>query len=592
MDLEIELLNIINDKNITTVFQPIVSLNDGNILGYEALSRGPNDSLLFSPDKLFSAAEKYNKTWQLDSLCRIKAIEKAKSIGTNKFLFLNVDPMIIKDQNFIKGFTKEFLLKNNISPENIIFEITEKTAIQDYTGFKNILSNYIEQGYKIAIDDTGAGYSGLKTISETKPHYIKIDMDLVSNIDKEPFKQALMKTFVTLSNETGMKIIAEGIETEEELKMLINLGVYAGQGFYLQRPASNFLDIPDKVKSFIITHSKLKNNNFNIDKHFIGEIVSKNKTFNANSTCNNLINHFKTSIESGVCITNFDYPVGLVMRNCLDAALATQYGVAIFSRRSISLVMDNNPLIVDYYTRVNTVSNQAMNRDDKRIYDHVIVIKEGKYYGIVTIKDLLLYTTRIEKNYAKELNPLTGLPGNTIIESNLKDILKGNEECCLLYFDLDNFKIYNDVYGFENGDKVLKFTARVIENSIDKLLDEYNFVGHIGGDDFVCIIKNSFDNNIKLCKEIIKNFDASITNFFNEKDKQNGYIQSLDRKGTLDKFNLTSMSIAGLYGNFSNLSSTDEIGILMSKIKKKVKEIKNSSFRIENMDHLKSDEEK
>lgn len=384
MDLEIELQNILNDENITTVFQPIVSLNDGNILGYEALSRGPNESLLFSPDKLFGAAEKYNKAWQLDTLCRIKAIEKAKNIDNDKLLFLNVDPKIMKDKNFIKGFTKEFLLKNNMSPETIIFEITEKTAIEDYSSFRNILSNYIDQGYKIAIDDTGAGYSGLKTISETKPHYIKIDIDLVINIDKDTFKQALMKTFVTLSNETGMRIIAEGIETEEELKTLIKLGVYAGQGFYLQRPASNFLDIPEKVKNFIITQSKLRNNNFNFNKHYIGEIVSKNRAFNINSTCNDLKNYFNTSTESGVCIANCDYPIGLVMRNCLDASLATQYGIAIFSRRPISLIMDNNPLIVDYYTNVNTVSNRAMNRDDKRTYDHVIVTKEGKYYGIVT----------------------------------------------------------------------------------------------------------------------------------------------------------------------------------------------------------------
>lgn len=260
MNLELELDDILKNKKIDTVFQPIVSLKDGSIIGYEALSRGPKESSLFAPNKLFSVAEQNNKTWQLEALCRMKAIEKAKNIDKDKFLFLNVDPMIIKDEAFTKGFTKEFLLKNNISPESIIFEITEKTAIDDYKSFRNVLDNYIGQGYKIAIDDTGAGYSGLRTLLETRPHYIKIDIDLISNIDTDLFKQALIKTLVTLSNETNMKLIAEGIEREEELKTLIKLGVYAGQGFYIQRPVSNFLNIPETVKNFIVLQNKIRHN--------------------------------------------------------------------------------------------------------------------------------------------------------------------------------------------------------------------------------------------------------------------------------------------------------------------------------------------
>jgi EAL domain-containing protein (putative c-di-GMP-specific phosphodiesterase class I) len=252
-----ELKRILKSGEITTVFQPIISLENASIIGYEALSRGPKSSILQYPDKLFAVAEKNNMLWDLEYLCRKKAIEKAGSMKINKFLFINVDPLIIKDEKFKKGFTKEFLHQYNISPESVIFEITERTAIEDYPSFKAALNNYVEQGYKIAIDDTGAGYSGLKMLSEVKPHYIKIDMDLIRDIDKDPFKQALIKCFVTLSEVTNMKLIAEGIETLEELITLINMGVYAGQGYFIQRPTENALGIAHDIKALIMQHNEI-----------------------------------------------------------------------------------------------------------------------------------------------------------------------------------------------------------------------------------------------------------------------------------------------------------------------------------------------
>lgn len=175
--------------------------------------------------------------------------------------------------------------------------------------------------------------------------------------------------------------------------------------------------------------------------------------------------------------------------------------------------MDSNPIIVDYYIPVNQVSKIAMEREIDNIYDYIIVTKNNKYYGIATIKTLLNYTTMLEYNYAKQLNPLTELPGNSIIENKLRDILSFNKTCCILYFDLDNFKVYNDTYGFENGDKVIKFTSEVIRSEIGSLFPYNNFVGHIGGDDFFSIIENSLDSCLQLCENIIKKFDTGILDF-------------------------------------------------------------------------------
>ena len=395
MNLHKEFDDILKTGNITSLFQPIIRLNDGEIIGYESLSRGPKDSYFTSPLNLLDFADKNNKLWELELLFRTKAIKKAKFLDKNKLLFINVDPNIIKDVNFSKGFTKEFLKENDVSPECIIFEITERTAIEDYESFLSILNNYTEQGYKIAIDDAGSGYSGLKTITKTKPNYIKIDMDLIRDIDKDPFKQALIKAFVNLALTTNTKLIAEGIETKEELKTLIKLGIYAGQGYFIQRPAVAFLDVPEKIKSLVKKYNKLTNNiyNYSDSYNYIGDIMDTNPYFNQYNPCEEIKLFLDNNSFEGVCLVDNDYPVGLIMKYNLDSQLAKKYGYAVYSRRPVSLVMDNSPLIVDYYTPINLVTKEAMNREIKKTYDNIIVTKGNKYAGIISIKKLLEYSS-------------------------------------------------------------------------------------------------------------------------------------------------------------------------------------------------------
>jgi len=245
------LQQIIKNKNIRTLFQPIISLTDGNILGYEALSRGPFGSELERPDALFKAAEEHNLVWEVEYLCRIKAFESASKQKIGKMLFINVDPKIIYNEKFKSGFTSDFIKEYDINPRNIIFEITEKSSVEDYKVFRRIIDNYTNQGYKIALDDTGAGYSGLRMIAETNPQYIKIDMELIRDIDKKPINQALVKALKEFASATNMDIIAEGIETKNELKTIIDIGIKYGQGYLLQKPMEILLEIKVAVIDMI-----------------------------------------------------------------------------------------------------------------------------------------------------------------------------------------------------------------------------------------------------------------------------------------------------------------------------------------------------
>jgi len=241
---------ILEGKNIIPVYQPIVSLSDGQIFGYEALSRIFDNYLGIRIENLFKLADKLGKSWELEALCRKKALKNAKEMDTQKKLFLNVNPNIIHDAEFKSGFTKSRLEKYGLNFKNIVFEITERSAILNSETFFESINHYKSQNYNIAIDDVGSGFSGLNTINEIRPNIIKLDMNLTRNIDKDEIKQNLCKAMVDFGKNCGIKLIVEGIETKEELKTLINLNVELGQGYYLGIPQETFVNIePEKVKT-------------------------------------------------------------------------------------------------------------------------------------------------------------------------------------------------------------------------------------------------------------------------------------------------------------------------------------------------------
>ena len=270
---------IIEKKEIQTVFQPIISLRDGSILGHEALSRITCECAIENPEILFATAENYNRLWDLELLCRTKALEAAFIFMVppyNKKLFINVNPNIMHDETFKRGFTKKFLEQYEITPENVIFEITERNVITDIEGFTDTIEHYKSQDYKIAIDDAGAGYSGLNLISDVNPHYIKLDMKLIRNVNNDKLKYALVKGMVEFSKVSNVFLIAEGIETYDELETLVKLGVQYGQGYFIQKPNIEVMEIKEETLQLLKEINYKKNNAYinNISNIYIKNLCT------------------------------------------------------------------------------------------------------------------------------------------------------------------------------------------------------------------------------------------------------------------------------------------------------------------------------
>jgi len=575
---------ILIEESVTTYYQPIVSLKTGAVMGYEALSRGPQNTEFYSPTEMIKAAHDYGKLWELEMLFRQKALERAVEISPEKYLFINVDPDIIKDDNFKTGLTKECLNAIGISEKAIVFEITERTSINDYVSFQVVLDHYRNQGYKIAIDDVGSGYSGLKTINEVRPDFIKIDMDLIRNIDKDAFKQALLKAFVDTAIKTNIKLIAEGIETKEELKTLILLGVHAGQGYYLQKPSPKFEDLELAVIKRIEDYNKISTNlnAYAQDYHYISNLVNSHKhcTFESMIEAQTVKQHLEKENLNSACICEHDYPVGLVMKHNIDSKLSGRYGYSLYSNRPVSKIMNTTPLMVDSYTPISVVAKRAMERSDEELFDDIIVTKASKYLGIVSMKKIFEYTLMFEKNNAKEHNPLSGLPGNPIIKRVMSDLVTYKNNSCICYLDINDFKIYNDVYGFESGDNMIRFLAQLIQDVVKKIFPFSSFIGHVGGDDFIMIIDGETKEYHQVLQNILDEFERNKIFLFSDKHIMNNKIVSEDRFGVMREFPLTKLSIAGIAGDLSKYRTSEALSEALAALKKEIKQNSESSFKI------------
>lgn len=247
-----EIFEIIESANISSQLQPIFNLATNSILGYEALARGPKDSLLHSPYHLFKAAEASSLTTALETLCIKKAIEKFSLLDLPGKLFINVTPNYVATQLNNANWLMHLLKKQGISPNRVVIELTEQSSADDVELLKTALKRLKAFDIQFAIDDLGAGYSGLIQWSEIQPDIIKLDRHFVHNCHQQTHKQHFLRALLELANSTNALTIVEGIENQAELECIYNLGFNFAQGFYLGKPTTTpTIATPNVIKSLI-----------------------------------------------------------------------------------------------------------------------------------------------------------------------------------------------------------------------------------------------------------------------------------------------------------------------------------------------------
>ena len=229
---------IIDQQNVNIEFQPIFDIATQQILGYEALTRGPANSPYQSPFELFALADRLGRLSELELICRKEAIHRYVELELGGKLFLNVSPAVLLDAQHPKGETLQLLRYYGLAFERVVIEVTERQKVDD-TLLKQAVNYYRDLGFTIAIDDLGVGHSGLQQWSELLPDIIKIDRYFIQNCHIDIVKKAFLRSIIFLAEATNARVIAEGIEQYGELKLLLGLGVSYVQGYLLEMPQAN-----------------------------------------------------------------------------------------------------------------------------------------------------------------------------------------------------------------------------------------------------------------------------------------------------------------------------------------------------------------
>lgn len=576
LKLSQEFKEILAERRLQAVFQPIVSFKSGELLGWEALTRGPADSYFRSPDIIFSFAEEIGLLYPTERVCRLGAISSVDGIGPEQKLFLNVHPRTVSDPNFVKGETLEVLQEFGLDPRNVVFEITERHSITDYGFLKRTLEHYRSQGYQVAVDDVGAGFSGLYSIAEIRPEFIKIDMSLVRDIDSNPSRRAVVEALITLAAKINCLVIAEGIETHGELNTLLALGVNYGQGYLLARPAFPKPRAAEEVVAHIRRQIARNGDRGWRRGLTIGDLVTPTMVVEENMPVAAVKEKLEATRQplSGVVVVKDGLPVGLVMRHNLDRLLSSQYGVSLYSHRPVKAVMDPAPLMVNAGLALEQASERAMQREPEKLYDDLVVVEDNSLVGVVPVQRMLDTLTRIQVELARGANPLTGLPGNVAIEGELAERSKTGQAFSVIYVDMDGFKAYNDAYGFENGDRMIVLLAKIILHAVKKYGGEGDFVGHIGGDDFIVITRPEYTEGIS--RATVRLFDRLVRRFFSREDRGQGRFYGQDRQGYKGWLPLVAVSLAIV--DCRDAGSYHELATRAAQLKKYAKSLPGSVY--------------
>jgi diguanylate cyclase (GGDEF)-like protein len=566
--------SILANGDLHSLFQPIFSLSERRILGYEALSRGPSNSALHSPINLFAVARSAGRLSELELLCRKSACQRFSQLKLEGKLFLNVSPDSLMAPKHQPGRTLQLLQSLGIPPSQVVIELTEQSPTDDFALLDTALHHYRAMGFSIALDDLGAGYSSLRLWSELRPDYVKIDRHFIDGIHQDAVKREFVGSILKMAKASRAQVIAEGIELPEELAVLAEMGVDLLQGYLLCRPQEQ----PPR-DAISLLPSATTSGPLSEEASDLRGLLNPQQAVPLSTPTSEVLEMFRAqaNLNSLAVLNEAREPAGIVHRHSLAEALLKPFANELHSRKPISRLMSDDYLAVECSQSLQQVSRLLTSRARQRIEEDFIIIEDGCYIGLGRVIDVLKLITELKIQQARYANPLTLLPGNVPIQQCLTRLLQQNREAVVCYVDIDNFKPFNDIYGYAKGDEVLLSLAQCLNDRVDPTRD---FVGHIGGDDFLLVL-GSQDWRARL-NRLLEDFQSQCRRFYREEDLHAGCFVAHDRNGKRQEYALLSLSLGVVHVHPEQCAQLDasQLAALASEAKRHAKAVPGYSLHI------------
>ena len=577
------LARLMRSDGLHAVFQPIVDLREAVVHAHEALIRGPQDSALRSPDALLAAAQAEGLLYELELFCLYVALRQWGQQRQPGRLFLNISAHALERLVDVGGTSTlaQAMRAMGVSPRMVVLEITEHERVHDMEALVDVARALHAVGLSLALDDFGDGRSSLRLWSQLRPDIVKIDkyfsLDISSKADKLKTLQALLQ----IADVFGTALVAEGIENEADLRVIRDLGLSYGQGYFLGRPADAVQADPLPAASGVLLDRRvavMPEPRYLARLGQLRHLSLIHAPTVGRSACNDDVAAiFQNHPElHAVAVVDEERPLAIINRQQFMDHYATLYFREIFGKKSCLQHANPQPRLIERNHDIDQLIGILTSQDQRYLSDGFIVTENGRYVALGTGDQLVRSVTELRLEAARHANPLTFLPGNIPISLHIRRLLDSGATFVACYLDLNHFKPFNDQYGYWRGDEMIRLLARLAVAHSDPQRD---FVGHVGGDDFL-ILFQSGDWRAR-CEQIIREFAAQALALYDAAARQAGGIQAEDRHGVPRFFPCTTVSIGALCLRAGQCRDAEEVASQAALAKRLAKQASGGLHVIE-----------
>lgn len=612
LNIETGLLRALDDGEFFLCYQPKMDINGIDILGMEALVRWqrPGQGII-PPDKFITVAEENGLIVRLGTYVLREACRQNKAwqdAGLPKLkVAVNLSARQLRDNAFVP-LVKQILAETGLEPAYLELELTESALMGNASDTVYKLMSLKELGISISVDDFGTGYSSLSYLKHLPIDTIKVDRSFVRDIVNDPDDAAIVDAIVAMAHSLKLNVIAEGVETREQLEFLQQRKCQQAQGYYFARPLDRqqfeaFVSQNSAIGKMSVSTPDVTNEKAwgtlkplpdivgdaavsdcpESSFETIGDISIPVMPAHPGDNLAAVLKRFQSDNTLLVLpVVNDGQVVGIINRSTfLEEHVIGLNGFAFHINHSKKMRDLMAPIKVKLEATISirdaaqAIQCQEM---DVRV-DNVCVTKSGIYHGIVDVNRFISAITDINLTLAKGANPLTGLPGNESIQREINERLLTQEGFDIAYIDIDNFKPFNDYYGFQRGDVVIKAIGDIISGVIGSSGEGMGcFCGHIGGDDFIIITGSHHAEFI--AAQVIQAVEKCLPLFHGDEDFAAGCYSAVNRKGEQETFNLLSLSIGIVSTRLTPVSSYAQLASISTEVKKAAKRLPGSSVVI------------
>lgn len=566
---------------LTAHFQPVVHLETHAIVAHEGLIRSALAGTALTPTDLLDLARARGRLADFELGAARCIVRQFAQTGAGGRLLINLSAHAILQAGVRPEDVIEALTVPGLDIGRITIELTERDIVEDASKLAHSLGFLRASGIRIALDDFGNGHSNFEMWNEIHPEVVKIDRYLINGLSRSAEKLAIVRALCTVAETLGSDLVGEGVEHPDDLRMLRELRIPYAQGFLVARPSpmpimhlgQAYIDavadqevvVPPRL-SGPVSVRPLK------AEHLLIEAPAVSAAQNNDHVAAIFSMHDRLH---AIAVVEHGRPVGIINRRHFTERMAQPFARELFARKACTAFMNDAPLLCDAEQSLQSMADILRGEDQRYLSDGFVITRGGIYVGLGTGESLVRRVTEIRVEAARYANPLTFLPGNIPLTEHLNRLLQAERPFVTTYFDLDFFKPFNDHYGYFRGDEMIRLLASALSGD---LRHDSDFVGHIGGDDFIVLFQsNDWEDR---CRQMRDRFNTMAAALFDETDRQRGGIEAEDRHGNQRFFPLTTVSVGAVLIDHEFPTDAETISTLAAQAKRAAKRLPDGFHRV------------